>query len=142
MTARTRGGLVFWRSAARFEVRGRQRYEQRQYLDALKAWRKAAAWGSSDAAFRIGMLYERGEGVLRNVPDAVVWYRRAAERDKAAFELEQMRAIQTASLPPAQQSEALVQQGNDYLQQGLVLEAEREFQNALGTDPGSAVAHG
>ncbi len=60
---------------------------------------------------------------------------------QAAFELEQMRAMQSATLPPAKQSEALVQQGQDYLQQGLVLEAEREFQAALQMDATSAAAH-
>ncbi|WP_263409983.1 tetratricopeptide repeat protein [Terriglobus tenax] len=60
---------------------------------------------------------------------------------QAAYELEEMRAMQAATLPPAKQSEALVQQGIDYLQQGLVLEAEREFQAAVQIDPASAAAH-
>lgn len=60
---------------------------------------------------------------------------------QAAFELEQMRAMQAATLPPAKQAEILLQQGNDYLQQGLVLEAEREFQTALQTDPSNGLAH-
>jgi tetratricopeptide (TPR) repeat protein len=60
---------------------------------------------------------------------------------QAAFELEQVQAMRLATLPPAQQAGALVKEGDQFLNRGLILEAEREFQSALNADPSSAAAH-
>jgi tetratricopeptide (TPR) repeat protein len=60
---------------------------------------------------------------------------------QAAFQLDQMRAIRMASLPPAEQATQYTQLGRDYLAEGLVPEAEREFQAAIAADPSSANAH-
>jgi tetratricopeptide (TPR) repeat protein len=60
---------------------------------------------------------------------------------QAAFQLDQMRAMRLASLPPAKQASEYTQSGNDYLAQGLIPEAEQEFQAAITADPSSATAH-
>jgi tetratricopeptide (TPR) repeat protein/TolB-like protein len=60
---------------------------------------------------------------------------------QAAFQLDQMRAIQMAALPPAQQAVQYAELGNGYLAQGLIPEAEQEFHTALTADPKSATAH-
>ena len=60
---------------------------------------------------------------------------------QAAFQLDQMRAIQMATLPPPQQAVQYTQLGSDYLAQGLLPEAEQEFHTALSADPGNAAAH-
>jgi len=60
---------------------------------------------------------------------------------QAAFELEQVQQMRLASLPPTQRSEALVKDGDQFFQRGLVLEAEREYREALAADTGSAMAH-
>jgi tetratricopeptide (TPR) repeat protein len=60
---------------------------------------------------------------------------------QAAFQLDQVRAMRLATLPPAEQAAQYTQLGTDYLNQGLVPEAEREFQAALAADPKSAAAH-
>ncbi|WP_184256227.1 tetratricopeptide repeat protein [Granulicella mallensis] len=60
---------------------------------------------------------------------------------QAAFQLDQMRAARMATLPPAQQATEYTQLGRDYLAQGLLPEAEGEFQSALTADPNSAAAH-
>jgi len=60
---------------------------------------------------------------------------------QAAFQLDQMRAMRVAHLPPAQQATEYTQSGKDYLTQGLVPEAEQEFQAAITADPSSAEAH-
>jgi tetratricopeptide (TPR) repeat protein len=60
---------------------------------------------------------------------------------QAAFQLDQIRAIQMAALPPAQQAAQYGQLGADYLAQGLIPEAEQEFQSALAADPNNATAH-
>lgn len=60
---------------------------------------------------------------------------------QAAFELEQINALKIASLPPQERSAHLCRQGHAYVENGLLLEAERQFQLALRADPHSAAAH-
>lgn len=60
---------------------------------------------------------------------------------QATFELDQVRAIRMATLPPEQRAAEYTQIGRDYLAQGLLPEAEQEFQTALSADPHSAAAH-
>jgi tetratricopeptide (TPR) repeat protein/TolB-like protein len=60
---------------------------------------------------------------------------------QAAFQLDQMRAIRMATLPPAEQAVQYAQLGHDYLAQGLIPEAEREFQAAISADPANTAAH-
>ena len=66
-------------SAQEWMEKGTKAYEARQYLEAMTAWKRAAASAHADAQFRIGQLYARGEGVARSVPDAVQWYKAAAQ---------------------------------------------------------------
>jgi tetratricopeptide (TPR) repeat protein len=60
---------------------------------------------------------------------------------QAAFQLDQMRALQMATLPPVEQAVQYAQLGGQYLAQGLIPEAEQEFQTALKADPKNAAAH-
>jgi tetratricopeptide (TPR) repeat protein len=60
---------------------------------------------------------------------------------QAAFELEQIQAMRLASMPAPARSEALVKEGNAFFQRGLVLEAEREYREALAADSASAPGH-
>ena len=60
---------------------------------------------------------------------------------QATFELDQVRAIRLATLPPAQQAAEYTQLGRDYLAQGLLPEAEEEFNAALQADSTSALGH-
>ena len=60
---------------------------------------------------------------------------------QAAFEIDQMRALRMATLPRDQQAVQYSQLGRDYLGQGLVPEAEQQFQAALTANPSSAEAH-
>jgi tetratricopeptide (TPR) repeat protein len=60
---------------------------------------------------------------------------------QAAFQLDQMRAMRLATLPPAEQAAEYTRQGHEYLSQGLVPEAEQEFQTAIAAYPSSAEAH-
>ncbi len=59
---------------------------------------------------------------------------------QAAFEMEQMQSMRLAALPPEQRADALVKGGTQFLNRGLLLEAEREFQAAIEADPASASA--
>jgi tetratricopeptide (TPR) repeat protein len=60
---------------------------------------------------------------------------------QAAFQIDQMRAMRLATLPPAEQAAEYTRQGHEYLSQGLVPEAEQEFQTAITADASSAEAH-
>ena len=64
---------------------------------------------------------------------------------QATFALDQMRAMRLTALPPAQQATEYTQIGRDYLSQGLLPEAEEEFNSAIAAvaagDPASAPAH-
>jgi tetratricopeptide (TPR) repeat protein len=60
---------------------------------------------------------------------------------QAAFQLDQLRAARLAMLPPAQRAVEYIQLGRDYLAQGLLPEAETQFQAALAADPNSAATH-
>jgi len=60
---------------------------------------------------------------------------------QAAFELEQVQAMQLATLPAADRAKALTRQGTLFLNRGFVLEAERQFLDAVKADPSSASAH-
>ena len=60
---------------------------------------------------------------------------------QAAFQLDQLRNLRLATLPPAERAAQYTQQGRDYLAQGLLPEAEQEFRAALTADPSSFAAH-
>ena len=60
---------------------------------------------------------------------------------QATFQLDQIRAATMQSLPPAQRASQYIQLGYDYLSQGLLPEAEQEFQSAIASDPKSAPAY-
>jgi tetratricopeptide (TPR) repeat protein len=60
---------------------------------------------------------------------------------QAAFQLDEMRAVRMATLPPAEQATQYTQLGREYLAQGLIPEAEREFQAAITADSNSSPAH-
>jgi len=60
---------------------------------------------------------------------------------QAAFQLDQLRAARLASLPADQRATQYTQLGHDYLAQGLLPEAEAQFQSAINSDPNSAEAH-
>jgi tetratricopeptide (TPR) repeat protein len=60
---------------------------------------------------------------------------------QAAFQLDQMRAMRMATLSPAEQAAQYTLLGQDYLAQGLIPEAEQEFQAAIAADSSSPGAH-
>src|SRR5262249_55317058 len=54
-------------------------YAKGRPFKALQAWERASAIGWVEADYRIGLLYLRGNGVARSVPDAVAWFQRAGD---------------------------------------------------------------
>ena len=46
----------------------------RDYVEAVKWFRKAAEQGVARAQFKLGVMYERGDGVTQDYVDALMWY--------------------------------------------------------------------
>lgn len=62
------------------EILGASAYRAKEHAKAIEWWKKASALGSSNASFDLGSLYEKGEGVPVNLPEALRWYEKAAEQ--------------------------------------------------------------
>ncbi len=60
---------------------------------------------------------------------------------QATFEIDQIRAVRISTLPPAQQAGEYTRMGREYLAQGLLPEAEEEFNAAIQADPASGLGH-
>jgi tetratricopeptide (TPR) repeat protein len=60
---------------------------------------------------------------------------------QAASEMEQVEEAHMATLPPQKRAAALTTAGMTFFNQGLILEAEREFQDALAADSANPEAH-
>ncbi len=60
---------------------------------------------------------------------------------QAEFQLDQMRAMRMALLPADKQAVEYTRIGRQYLSEGLLPEAEKQFQSALAANPNSADAH-
>jgi len=58
-------------------------YQRGDYATALRLWHPLAEQGDADAQFHLGVMYESGQGLLRNDAEAIKWYRKAAEQDDA-----------------------------------------------------------
>jgi tetratricopeptide (TPR) repeat protein len=104
---------------------------------ALLASLHDAAIGSAVKTNVVATTASSPEGPLERIKRS---YNQTAFR-QAAYEIEAMQAVKLQSLPPAAQAAALTKAGNRYLSTGLLLEAERQFQNALLADSSNAAAH-
>jgi len=54
--------------------------EREEYENAVRYFRKAAEQGDAPAQNNLGVCYENGKGVEKDVYEAVKWYRKAAEQ--------------------------------------------------------------
>ena len=61
----------------------RTAYYRGDYATALRLVRPMAEQGDADAQFHLGVMYESGQGALRNDAEAIKWYRKAAEQGDA-----------------------------------------------------------
>ena len=60
---------------------------------------------------------------------------------QAVFQMDQMRMMKMSMLPPSERATQIAQAGQDYLREGMIPEAEREFQSAIHADQTNASAH-
>ena len=70
-------------SASEMFEQGWKYYNDRNYTEAVKWYRKAAEQGNSVAQNNLGVCYEIGKGVAQSYTEAVKWYSKAAEQDYA-----------------------------------------------------------
>ncbi len=95
--------------------------------DLEKAWKGIAASADEDAKA------DPLERIVRSF-DAVAFR-------QAALMLDQMDASRLAALTPPERARKLTGQAKDYLDRGLLLEAERLYQSAVSADKKVAAAH-
>ena len=62
---------------------GMDAYNRGDYATALREWRPLAERGDPSAQFRLGSLYENGDGVPRDFATARQWYEKAAAQGDA-----------------------------------------------------------
>ena len=60
-----------------------QAYKRGDYATAHRVWKSLAEGGDGPAQYNLGLLYEHGLGVERQLGEAVKWYGRAAENGVA-----------------------------------------------------------
>lgn len=70
-------------SAEEYYNKGKEYFNNKNYTEAVKWYRKAAEQGLADAQFSLGDCYLEGEGVTQNMTEAVKWFRKAAEQGLA-----------------------------------------------------------
>ena len=56
---------------------------EKDFVEAVKWFRKAAAQGDAAAQYNLGVCYANGTGVEKDFVEAVKWYRKAAEQGHA-----------------------------------------------------------
>ncbi len=60
--------------------RAEELYSKARHADAAVLFRTLAEQNDVQAQWRLGQLYERGEGVLQSFVEAANWFQRAAQR--------------------------------------------------------------
>ena len=60
--------------------KGMEYYDEGNYAEAVKWWRKAAEQGNLYGQYNLGVCYKEGQGVSQDYAEALKWYRKAAEQ--------------------------------------------------------------
>lgn len=63
--------------------KGKELSKNGEYDKAFEYYQKAAEKGYALAQFYLGLCYHNGEGVEKNLSEAVKWYRKAADQGHA-----------------------------------------------------------
>lgn len=63
--------------------KGLTAYQAGDYATALQRWTPLAEEGDANAQFRLGFMYHKGKGVLKDYSIATKWYKLAAEQGDA-----------------------------------------------------------
>jgi len=62
---------------------GLEAYQRGDYANAIKEWRPLADAGDAPAQYRLAGMYSGGQGLPQDIPEALKWYRLAAEQGLA-----------------------------------------------------------
>ena len=84
---------------------GLRAYSQGNFAGALRLWAPLAQRGDAVAQYNLGRLYARGEGVVRDLPEAYKWFTLAGKGGRR--EGEQARQALARAMTPVQQAEGL-----------------------------------
>lgn len=76
-------GRLLPTSSRNLSRRALRRYKAGQLRAAIALWTRAANRGDAEAQHHLGSLYERGEGTIASMIDALHWYRLAAAQGYA-----------------------------------------------------------
>ena len=63
---------------------GLDAYERGDYATALKEWRPLAKAGNEKAQHALGVMFQRGQGVVQDYKGALKWFTKAADQGYAA----------------------------------------------------------
>jgi TPR repeat protein len=66
---------------------GLEAYKRQDFETALSQWKPLAEQGHVRAQFALGAMYQEGQGVIQNYPQATQWYLLAAEQGHAGAQL-------------------------------------------------------
>jgi uncharacterized protein len=71
---------------------GLKAYESGNYATALREWKLSAEQGNVSSQFKLGVMYDEGQGVTQDYVEAVKWYSKAAKQGdaKAQYSLGEM----------------------------------------------------
>jgi len=80
--------LLVWPALVHADFQaGKDAYDQGNYATAFKEMRPLAEQGVAAAQFNLGIMYEKGQGVLQDYAQAREWYLKAAEQGHAAAQV-------------------------------------------------------
>lgn len=108
-------------------VKGDEAYEREDFEAALRHYTKAAKKDEAEAQFKLGRLYDRGEGTEADPAEALIWYTRAAEQglDMAQTNLGVLydtgRGTEEDNVAAARWFREAARQGNPVAQYNLAL---------------------
>lgn len=78
---KSNSGAGSFDNADEFYYKGRKAVKSHYFTEAHDAWLQAANQGHSNAQYGLGVLYERGDGVTRDLKEAARWFTLAAKQD-------------------------------------------------------------
>ena len=120
-------------------MKGWQAYQAGRFQDAVAIWAPLARHGDANAQLNLGLLYDSGQGVPRDLVLAVSWYRKSAESGHAPaqYNLGQMysegRGVEQSHSDAVYWLQLAADQGLNDAREWL---AEQDF-----VEPQAAVSH-
>jgi TPR repeat protein len=86
---------------------GLEAYERGDYAAALREWQPLAEKGDANAQYNLGLFYNQGQGVPKDLAQATAWYRKAAEQGNSNAEYNLAVMYSTGQGVPRDDGEAM-----------------------------------